>query len=102
MEYLKTELSRFMVEKRIFMLVEVKLMMKQVLEGVNYLHENRVIRRDIKPSNILMNNILHLKICDFGLSRHLESESESYTLGVVTLWYRVPKLLLRIELHKGH
>ncbi|KAL8551417.1 hypothetical protein ACS0TY_000491 [Phlomoides rotata] len=99
MEYLKTDLSRFMVEKRrALTLVEVRLVMKQIMEGVNYLHENGVMHRDIKPSNILMNNILDLKICDFGLSRsHVGSESGSYTPGVVTLWYRAPELLLGSE-----
>ncbi|KAL8557179.1 hypothetical protein ACS0TY_004578 [Phlomoides rotata] len=95
MEYLRTDLSRFMVDKRrALTLVEIKLMLKQILEGVEYLHEKGLMHRDIKPSNILMNSILDLKICDFGLSRHVGSESGSYTPGVVTLWYRAPELLL--------
>ncbi|KAL8538494.1 hypothetical protein ACS0TY_000485 [Phlomoides rotata] len=98
MEYMTTDLSRFMVDKRrALTLVEIKLMLKQILEGVEYLHENGLMHRDIKPSNILMNSILDLKICDFGLSRHVGSESGSYTPGVVTLWYRAPELLLGVK-----
>ncbi|KAL8551420.1 hypothetical protein ACS0TY_000494 [Phlomoides rotata] len=98
MEYMTTDLSRFMMDKRrALTLVEIKLMLKQILEGVEYLHENGLMHRDIKPSNILMNSILDLKICDFGLSRHVGSESGSYTPGVVTLWYRAPELLLGVK-----
>ncbi|KAI3455030.1 hypothetical protein Pfo_011693, partial [Paulownia fortunei] len=95
MDYLQNDLKRFMdVRKKPLTLIEVKCLMKQLLEGVKFLHENGVMHRDLKPSNILMNDKGQLKICDFGLSRHFESLSGSYTPGVVTLWYRAPELLL--------
>ncbi|KAL5991120.1 hypothetical protein ACLOJK_012026 [Asimina triloba] len=50
--------------------------------------------RDLKMSNILMNNWGELKICDFGLARQYGSPLKPYTLLVVTLWYRAPELLL--------
>lgn len=43
-----------------------------VLEGLNYLYENhRIIHRDVKPSNILVNSKGQIKICDFGVSGQL-------------------------------
>ncbi len=73
---------------------EVKCLMKQLLSGVAYLHDNYVMHRDLKPANILYNNKGQLKICDFGLARQFSSFPRDYTQMVVTLWYRAPELLL--------
>ncbi|KAG9155496.1 hypothetical protein Leryth_009913 [Lithospermum erythrorhizon] len=59
-----------------------------------YLHDNWVLHRDLKTSNILLNNCGELKICDFGLARQYGSPLKPYTQLVVTLWYRAPELLL--------
>ncbi|KAK4392716.1 Cyclin-dependent kinase G-1 [Sesamum angolense] len=64
---------------------EVKCMMKQLFDGVKFLHENGVMHRDLKPSNILINKKGEVKIRDFGLSRQFKSESGSYNSRVVTL-----------------
>ncbi|KAG8365255.1 hypothetical protein BUALT_Bualt18G0085200 [Buddleja alternifolia] len=95
MEYLETDLKRYIKLKKEKSLgvSEVKSLMKQLLEGVKFLHENGVMHRDLKPSNLLMNGD-QLKICDFGLSREFGSKSGSYTPGVGTRWYRTPELLI--------
>ena len=49
---------------------EVKCLTRQLLSGVAYLHDNWVLHRDLKTSNVLVNNRGQLKICDFGLARH--------------------------------
>ena len=66
----------------------IKSLVRQLLEGVKYLHDNWVIHRDLKSSNILLNYDGELKICDFGLSRQYGSPLKPYTPVVVTLWYR--------------
>lgn len=68
--------------------------MKQLLEGMAYLHGNWVLHRDLKTSNILYNNKGQLKICDFGLARQYGSPLRPYTHQVVTLYYRSIELLL--------
>ena len=74
--------------------------MQQLLSGMHYLHENWVLHRDLKTSNILYSNKGELKICDFGLARQYGSPLRPYTHNVVTLWYRAPELLLgRCLLH---
>ncbi|KAK2639223.1 hypothetical protein Ddye_027018 [Dipteronia dyeriana] len=55
--------------KQPFSTSEVKCLMLQLLEGVKYLHDNWVLHRDLKASNLLVNNQGKLKVCDFGMSR---------------------------------
>lgn len=95
MEHMEYDLKGLMkVKKQPFSIGEIKSLMEQLLEGVKYLHDNWVIHRDLKTSNILLNNEGQLKICDFGLSRQYGSPMKPYTPVVVTLWYRAPELLL--------
>ncbi|KAJ9549524.1 hypothetical protein OSB04_022067 [Centaurea solstitialis] len=89
MEYMEHDLKALMeTMKQPFSQSEVKCLMLQLLEGTKYLHDNWVLHRDLKTSNLLLNNRGELKICDFGLSRQYGSPLKPYTHLVVTLWYR--------------
>ncbi|XVF85195.1 hypothetical protein PTKIN_Ptkin17bG0098800 [Pterospermum kingtungense] len=95
MEYMEHDLKGLMeTMKQPFSQSEVKCLMLQLLEGIKYLHDNWVLHRDLKTSNLLLNNQGELKICDFGLARQYGSPLKPYTHLVVTLWYRAPELLL--------
>ncbi|GAB2280599.1 hypothetical protein Dimus_015228 [Dionaea muscipula] len=95
MEYMEHDLKGLMeAMKQPFSQSEVKCLMLQLLEGVKHLHDNWVLHRDLKTSNLLLNNRGELKICDFGLARQYGSSLKPYTHLVVTLWYRAPELLL--------
>jgi cyclin-dependent kinase 10 len=73
---------------------EIKGIIVQLLTGLNYLHRQWIIHRDLKLSNLLMKAGV-LKICDFGLGRRFKPFYNSiYTPKVVTLWYRAPEVLL--------
>lgn len=63
-------------------------MMKDLLEGMNYLHERKIVHRDLKTSNLLYSNEGILKICDFGLARKVSQAR--MTQNVITMWYRPP------------
>ncbi|KAH9622008.1 hypothetical protein KSS87_020066 [Heliosperma pusillum] len=95
MEYMEHDLKGLMETMRQpYSQSEVKCLMLQLLDGIKYLHDNWVLHRDLKTSNLLLNNQGELKICDFGLARQYGSPLKPYTHLVVTLWYRAPELLL--------
>lgn len=89
MEYMEYDLKCLLGDmKQPFSISEVKCLMLQLLEGVKYLHDNWVLHRDLKTSNLLVSKEGELKICDFGLSRQYGSPLKPFTPVVVTLWYR--------------
>lgn len=72
----------------------VKSFLHQLLKGIAYCHESRVLHRDLKPQNLLINTKGELKLADFGLARQFGIPVRNYSHEVVTLWYRAPDVLL--------
>ncbi|KAJ3338881.1 negative regulator of the PHO system [Gonapodya sp. JEL0774] len=66
----------------------------QILKGIAFCHENRVLHRDLKPQNLLINGHGELKLADFGLARAFGIPVNTFSNEVVTLWYRAPDVLL--------
>lgn len=78
-----------------FTMSEVKTLMLQLGSAVQFLHDRWILHRDLKTSNILMNNRGEVKIADFGMARLCgDPPPRNLTQLVVTLWYRAPELLL--------
>ncbi|KAK8749713.1 hypothetical protein OTU49_015487, partial [Cherax quadricarinatus] len=80
-----------------FNLGEIKKVMQQLLNGLYYIHSNKILHRDLKASNVLITKNGILKLADFGLARAFSTSRQGpnrYTNRVVTLWYRPPELLL--------
>eukprot|EP00871_Galdieria_phlegrea_P001289 jgi/Galph1/2160/GphlegSOOS_G834.1 len=95
MEYAEHDMKNILERmKHPFSQAEIKSLLRQLLSGVAYLHDNWVLHRDLKTSNLLLNSEGVLKICDFGLARLYSDPLKPYTQPVVTLWYRAPELLL--------
>ncbi|KAJ1924668.1 cyclin-dependent kinase 5 [Tieghemiomyces parasiticus] len=72
----------------------VKRFMYQLLQGIAYCHNHRVLHRDLKPQNLLINKKGDLKLADFGLARAFGIPVRNYSYEVVTLWYRAPDVLM--------
>ncbi|XP_048579615.1 cyclin-dependent kinase 2 isoform X3 [Nematostella vectensis] len=72
----------------------IKSYVYQLLSGVAYCHSHRVLHRDLKPQNLLIDKNGAIKLADFGLARAFGVPVRSYTHEVVTLWYRAPEILL--------
>lgn len=72
----------------------IKSFMWQLLRGIAFCHENRVLHRDLKPQNLLINTQGQLKLGDFGLARAFGIPVNTFSNEVVTLWYRAPDVLL--------
>ncbi|XP_078445583.1 putative serine/threonine-protein kinase At1g54610 isoform X1 [Wolffia australiana] len=74
---------------------QVKCYLHQLLSGLDHCHGRGVLHRDVKGSNLLLDNDGILKIADFGLASIFDPEQKQpMTSRVVTLWYRAPELLL--------
>jgi cell division cycle 2-like len=81
-----------------FLPSEIKTLMVQLSSAMDFLHDHWIIHRDLKTSNILMNNRGEIKLADFGMARYTSDPPPSnLTQLVVTLWYRAPELLLGAE-----
>ncbi|KAL7602646.1 probable serine/threonine-protein kinase At1g54610 [Lactuca sativa] len=95
-EYMEHDLSGLSAVQGVkFTEPQVKCYMKQLLSGLEHCHKNGVLHRDIKGSNLLIDNDGILKIADFGLASFFNPQNKQpMTSRVVTLWYRPPELLL--------
>lgn len=93
-DFMDTDLEVIIKDSNIVLTTaNIKAYMIQTLQGLNYLHTNWVLHRDLKPNNLLVNSEGVLKIGDFGLAKFYGSPNRVYTHQVVTRWYRAPELL---------
>lgn len=96
-EYLDLDLKKHMDSSPEFIKDprQVKMFLYQMLCGIAYCHSHRVLHRDLKPQNLLIDRRTNsLKLADFGLARAFGIPVRTFTHEVVTLWYRAPEILL--------
>lgn len=94
-ELMQSDLHKIIVSPQSLSSDHIKVFLYQILRGVKYLHSAKIIHRDIKPGNLLVNSNCVLKICDYGLARVQEDDkSKHMTQEVVTQYYRAPEILM--------
>ncbi|CAN1853420.1 Cell division control protein 2 homolog A, partial [Linum perenne] len=101
-EYLDLDLKKHMdscpefgKDPRIVKFFYLQTFLYQILRGIAYCHSHRVLHRDLKPQNLLIDRRTNaLKLADFGLARAFGIPVRTFTHEVVTLWYRAPEILL--------
>ncbi|TKR93735.1 hypothetical protein L596_008139 [Steinernema carpocapsae] len=94
-EYMKTDLSKYLEGYPHGLdLVHVELFLFQLLRGLAFCHERKILHRDLKPQNLLLSERGDLKLADFGLARAKSVPCRTFSHEVVTLWYRPPDVLL--------
>ncbi|KAK5107788.1 hypothetical protein LTR62_000656 [Meristemomyces frigidus] len=103
MDFLEHDLKTLQEEMaEPFMPSEVKTLLLQLSSAVEYLHDHWILHRDLKTSNILLNNRGEVKLADFGMARFVgDPAPANLTQLVVTLWYRAPELLLGAKEYDG-
>jgi len=93
-EYAPSDLTGLLAyRKQRLKLPEIKCLIRQLANALDFCHMKGIMHRDLKPSNVLITANGELKLCDFGLSREFKGEG-NYSTRVITLWYRPPELLL--------
>jgi cyclin-dependent kinase len=94
-EYLDQDLKKHMDEcGGALPPIKIKSFMFQLLRGIAFCHDHRVLHRDLKPQNLLINKKGELKLADFGLARAFGIPVRTFSHEVVTLWYRAPDVLM--------
>uniref|UniRef100_A0A8C2ZFD5 cyclin-dependent kinase n=1 Tax=Cyclopterus lumpus TaxID=8103 RepID=A0A8C2ZFD5_CYCLU len=102
-EYLDKDLKQYLDDcGNVINIHNVKLFLFQLLRGLSYCHRRKVLHRDLKPQNLLINERGELKLADFGLARAKSIPTKTYSNEVVTLWYRPPDILLGSTNYSTH
>ena len=95
MEYVPCgDLQQYLKANEILQEPDAKLMARQTLRALAYLHANKITHRDIKPDNILLasTNPFSIKLSDFGLSKVVQTEDTFLTTFCGTLLYCAPEV----------
>jgi len=98
-EFVDFDLKRYLDSQTNMPTMLVKSYLYQLVRSIFFCHTHRVLHRDLKPQNLLIDRNGMLKLADFGLARAFGVPIRTYTHEVVTLWYRAPEILLGSKMY---
>ncbi|KRX01275.1 Protein kinase-like domain [Pseudocohnilembus persalinus] len=101
-QFMDVDLHKVIVSMQELTDEHIQYIIYQILRGVKYIHSANIVHRDLKPSNLLATESCEISICDFGLSRQINSNpqgqegqiDQNMTEYVVTRHYRAPEIML--------
>lgn len=94
MEYCITDLNKVIKTLvKPFTRNQIKKIIFSIAQGLNFLHTNDIIHRDVKTGNVLIDENCDVKICDFGSSR-IYIKDKQFSPNIGTKWYKSPEILL--------
>ena len=89
------DLLTYLKEHGIFTEAQFRPILVQMLDALKYLHSKKILHRDIKLDNILLNNKNEVKLCDFGVSRRMTSKKPIYE-HIGTPAYLAPEIVSKV------
>lgn len=92
-EYAQIDLHRYLAKNGAISEDKAQKLVCHLVSALYYLHSNRILHRDLKPQNVLLNDDLHAKLCDFGLARNMTMGTHVLTSIKGTPLYMAPELL---------
>uniref|UniRef100_A0A2K6U5J2 Cyclin-dependent kinase 7 n=1 Tax=Saimiri boliviensis boliviensis TaxID=39432 RepID=A0A2K6U5J2_SAIBB len=99
-DFMETDLEVIIKDNSLVLIPShIKAYMLMTLQGLEYLHQQWILHRDLKPNNLLLDENGVLKLADFGLAKSFGSPNRAYTYQVVTRWYRAPELLFGARMY---
>lgn len=92
MEYVEGgDLYKHLIKQDHFPEAKAKLLFKELLEAMKYLHEQGIVHRDIKLENIMLTSDFKPKIIDFGIARELQEDGMKSQVGTPS--YIAPEII---------
>lgn len=97
LEYGRVDFGELMFSEKAKQIIlepqHIKCLMKQILEGLGYLHKNWIMHRDLKPGNMVITDGGVVKLIDFNSAKIFGSPKHLLSKGITTQWYRSPEQL---------
>ena len=90
---IRGDLFNYICSKGRLSMDEASFIFYQIVNGIQYLHKNKIVHRDMKPENIMLTKDMIVKIGDFGLSKYFKSSESRLKTNCGSPCYSAPEVL---------